>query len=172
MYVRGLPGCKFHSVEPGNPETCKMEISFYKGGSAYLHYNSEGQVWLEYHPEIYELYGHQEDYLYRITRSYDLDEINYGIETNGHGEFTCDMMGNMTSSNIKRYWRMEQCMIQEIPNMHGLQMEFIDGPHEGDKMVCIAINTLNKLEASKQIILSDDSCIESRNAQEIECLDQ
>src|SRR3989344_4014981 len=21
MYVRGLPGCKFHSVEPGNPET-------------------------------------------------------------------------------------------------------------------------------------------------------
>ncbi|MDP3990159.1 MAG: hypothetical protein Q8Q01_03050 [archaeon] len=173
MYVRGLPGCRFHSLEPGDPETCKMQVSFYGDGSvADLHYNSDGQLWFDYSPEVYGTYGYQTDYLYRLTRSFDKKEVNYGIETDGHGEFTCDMAGNMTPSTIEKLWRKYQCVLQNNPDVYGLRMEFIEGRYQGETMVCLNITNLNRIQVSNTLISSDDSCLAYDEAIKAECVQE
>lgn len=170
MYVRGLPGCRFHSVEPGNPETCRMEVTYYGDGrSGYLYYNSDGKIWLHPDSEEYEIYGIQSDYVYELTRSFDKSEVDYGIETDGHGEFTCDMHGSMTDSVIERLWRKYQCVLQNNLDVFGLRVVFIGGRYEGETMVCLNINDLNRIQVSNTLIPSDDSCLAYDHKIKAEC---
>lgn len=172
-YVQAQPYCDFTSVEPGNPETCRMEITFSDdGATGYLYYNNKGQIWLDrVIPDTYEKYGYQSDYLHRLTSSFDLNEVRLGAETDAYGEITCDMHGSMTDSVIERLWRKYQCILQQNQDVYGLRLEFIDGEHKGDIMVCLNTIHMNRLKTSNTRIPipSEDECVEEEKAIRAAC---